>query len=130
MKMFMRNPRVLAKIALKNKLYHSPMWCLYDILTFRANRFKSDIKVCMCMDNGIIKGVCCYDISQYDEWGGASLQVYVLPDYRQEGIGRKLVHAMISNLNEEELEHVCTGTGVEGSSTFWSKMKREGFIPQ
>lgn len=127
MKMFTKKPQVLAAIALKNKLYQDPTWNLIEMLE-RATNVNSQIKICLCMDKGIFKGISAFDITQAQEWGGCTLQVYVVPKFRKKGLGRKLISAITSVLTEEEQDFIYVGTGIDGSNRFWNKMQREGFI--
>lgn len=96
------------RIGLNHELYHSEFWSMID---YYRDRYCIKLGLLYIIDNKPI-GSCML----INSW--ADICTYVKPDYRLQGIGRKLVECAYNMMPEHGR---CVGVGIAGSLDFYNK---------
>lgn len=119
--------KVLADLALKEKLYHHPDWtlisCYRDILG-NPDIEKSSTMLIMCNDQHETVGSVFFneEYSGFYYWG-TSIQMYIKPQFRGFGYAKTLFIALNDFLKQKDWNGVFhCGFGIDGSDDFWYKM--------
>lgn len=116
----------LAKLAIDSELYESPAWtlitCLYDI-TYDENIASTSDLIVIQDDVGNNIGVIFHNEEYRWSYFDTNIQVYVKPEFRGLGYGKKLYTEMNKRLIKANFSgNLSAGYGVAGSMSFWGKM--------
>lgn len=116
----------LAQLAIDSGLYESPAWtlisCLQDI-TFDEDVAVSSDLIIIQDDTGNNIGVVFHNEEYRWSYFDTNIQIYIKPDFRGMGYGKKLYTEMNKRLIKSNFSGMLSaGYGIAGSMSFWGKM--------
>lgn len=120
--------RVLAEIALKEHLFHSPAWtmisCYRDILS-DPEIAETSVMMLLRDDEQNYIGATFFNDEFSNTYWGTNIQMYVNPQYRGQGYAKLLFTKMNNFLKKKEWDGTLfCGFGIEGSGNFWNQMNK------